>query len=60
MNESQRIFAGMQIKSIEANAVSLFAQLNEYDWLDITAEQFSKLVQIDLDFRVLVKQITDK
>jgi len=59
MNAPQRIYVGMTIKSIEANAISLFAQLHEYDFLDVTPEQFSKLVQIDIDFRTLVNEITD-
>ncbi|HBI37028.1 MAG TPA: hypothetical protein DDY71_05235 [Spirochaetia bacterium] len=47
------------IDSIRANAVSLLAQLNEYDFLKVTKEQARQLEQIERDFHRLVAEITE-
>lgn len=46
------------IGSINACAVSLAGQLQDYDFLDVSPEQAKRLEQIYNDFRVLLKEIT--
>ena len=50
---------GITIDSIRANAVSLFSQLKEYDFLKVTEERARQLEQIERDFHRLVAEITE-
>lgn len=46
------------ITSISANAISLMAQLQEYEFLSVTPEQFKRLDKIEQEFHKLVQEIT--
>lgn len=51
-------FTGLTLKSIEANAKSCYAQLQEYEFLAVSNDQLHKLVQIERELHELVKEIT--
>lgn len=51
-------FIMLSIASIQANAKSLLAQLQEYDFLTVNDEQAHKLSILELDFHALVQEIT--
>ena len=48
----------MTITSINACAVSLAGQLNDYDFLDVTPEQAKRLEKIYTELNKLVHEIT--
>jgi hypothetical protein len=60
VNEEQakKDIDGLMIASIEANAYSLRAQLEEYSFLKITSEQSKRLNEIEYNFHKLVQEIT--
>lgn len=55
---TQRDIVNMIIASIGACSTSLLAQLNEYDFLEVTAEQAKRLDKVYKEFHALVKEIT--
>jgi hypothetical protein len=55
-----RDLLGLAIDSIRANAVSLWGQLNDYDFLYLTIDEAAKLNKIEIELHDLVKQIVDR
>lgn len=56
--QARRDIINMIIASIGACSTSLLAQLNEYDFLEVTDEQAKRLDKIYFELLALVKEIT--
>jgi hypothetical protein len=59
MNKKTKMWIDLLIASIQANAVSLAGQLNDYDFLTVTEAQAKQLDRIEKDLHRLVQEITN-